>query len=85
MDDASTMDVIEPAAGIEADHEGLRWREQPTAIENVAKASAGQILEHQVGPLVAVEVVDTKVVDRIDIGVNQRSSSLSLGQKTLLG
>ena len=47
VDDPAAMHVVEPAAGVETDHQRLRRRQQPPAIEHVAHTAAGEMLERE--------------------------------------
>ena len=75
VDHAAAVRVVEPAAGLQADQEGLRRAEQPAPVEHGAQAPAAEVLEHQVGDV----LVGSPVEDGHDVGMAERGRGLGFG------
>ena len=78
MDDPTAVHEIQSPTCVEPDDQRLRGREQTTAVEHVAHTAAGQMLQDQVRDLGPLDLLDTPVVDGIEVRVGQRRRGLGL-------
>ena len=74
MDQAPGVGVGEAGGGLQAHLGGLGGAEHP-AVQDLAQAPAGQVLEHHIGQLVVL----APVVDRHDVGMAQPGGTAGLG------
>ena len=72
MDQAVAMNDIECLAGLEADHQRLRWRQCAASVEVLAQAPSPEVLDDDVHRLAVVPDVGAPVVDLGDVGVLDR-------------
>ena len=77
VDEAVTMDGVEGLAGLETDHQRLRWRQGSATIEVLAQTATTEVLDDDVHRLALVPRVGAPVVDLGDVRV--------LDRRTLLG
>ena len=70
--EALAVGEVEPAARLQADHQRLRRVELAAAVEQVAQAAAGQVLDDGVHRRALADLLLAPVVDGGDVGVRQR-------------
>ena len=66
-----SMHRVERLAGVETDDECLRWRQQPTTVEEIAQAATGEVLGDHVQHIAVVPGGGAVVVDCSNVGMVQ--------------